>query len=502
MGVAEHGLSDEAAGAEAALEVEDILDTAEAGGHVVRGGSLRIATYVVSILFSVLGAALLLRHLSVGDFGRYTLVFSLVTIVGVLTDLGLTGVGVRQSAAGDEQARERIMRNLLGIRLSASVIGLLAAVGFSAIVGYPPVVIGGIAVAGVGLLMLVTVDSYTIPLQVRLRFGWIAAIEAIRQITQTLTVIVLVVIGAGLLTFTGVQIPGVAITLVVSALLIRGSSRLSPAFDLAMWRHMAKELLPFAAASAIGAVYFRVEIVVLALVSSAHQTGLFSGAFRVTEVVVGIPWLVASTALPLIARAAEHDRERLRYALGRMFEASLALGLGIALAIFLGAEFGLKVLAGPKYAGSVDVLKIQAATVAFTFFVTQWGFALLAIKRTVALLVVNALALLVAVALTVALGSSFGAKGASVAVVSAEALLAVGYAISLARADGDLRPRAGTAPRVLLAGAVAIAAALASGLASLPSTLLGVAVYAGLLVLLGAMPHELRELLPGRTREG
>jgi O-antigen/teichoic acid export membrane protein len=478
----------------------DLLDTSAAGGLVVRGGTLRVLSYAVGVLVSVLGASLLLRHLSQSDFARYTTILSITTIIAALTDLGLTGVGVREAATADRAGRERVVRNLLGMRLTATTVGLAGACLFSIAVGYPTVMTEGILIAGVALLVLVTYDSYTIPLQVSLLLGRTASLDALRQICQTLTVVLLVIAGASLLPFTASQLPGALAAAAIAAYLIRSQVRLTPTFDRAQWVHMARELLPFAAASAIGAIYFRVEIIVLSLVSSELETALFGAAFRITEVVVGIPWLVASAALPVVARAAHNDRERLAYVLRQLFGASLTAGAGIAVAIFLGAQFALEVVAGPKYDASVEVLQIQSITVLFTFLVTQWGFALLALRRTRALLVVNAVALTVAVGLAVGLGSEYGAPGASVALVVAEALLATGYAISLTRADRSLSVGLGLVPRVALAVAAAIGIAELTSLPSLPATIVGLIVYLGGLALLGALPPEVRELLPRRRR--
>lgn len=477
----------------------DVLDTAAAGGLVVRGGTLRVIGYVTAILVSVVAAALMLRHLGKVDFGRYTTALAFITIIGSLSDLGLTGIGLRQAAVGDRATRERIMRNVLGMRIVTSSVGIAVACVFAVLVGYPTVMVEGIALAGVGLLALVTLDSYTMQLQIGLKLSWTAALEVLRQIGQTFVVIALVLVGAPLLPFIGAQIPGAFLAAAIAAFLARHSSRLLPAFDRVEWRRLAHDLLPYAAASAIGAVYFRVEIVVLSLVSTGAETGLFSAAFRITEVVVGIPWLVASSALPVVSRAAEHDRERLAYALRRMFDASLAAGVGIAVAIFLGAPFAIKVVAGPQYSGSVEVLRIQAVTIAFTFLVTQWGFALLALKRTRALLVINVIGLTTAVGVAIVLGGLKGADGASVALVGAEAVLAIGYAFALARVSPDLRVRLAIAPRVGLAAIVALGVAILSSTPSFPATIIGAVVYLVALTALGALPAEIRELLPGRS---
>jgi O-antigen/teichoic acid export membrane protein len=486
--------SDPAAGAEA----PDLLDTRAAGGIVVRGGSLRVLSYLVAVLVSVVGAALMLRHLDVTEFGRYTTVLSLITVIAALSDLGLTAVGLRQAAVGDRAHREQVMRNVLGMRLTTSIIGVAAACAFGLAVGYPSEMVLGIVLAGGGLLLLVTLDSYTMRLQVGLRLGLTAGLELLRQTSATLVVVLLVIAGASFLPFTGSQIPGLALAALIAALVVSGSTGLMPSFDRAQWKQMARELLPFAAAVAIGAIYFRVEIVILSLFAPGHQTGLFSGAFRITEVVVAIPALVASSALPVVARFAEYDRARLPSVLHRMFHASLAAGVGIALAIFLGAPFALAVVAGPQYHSSIPVLRIQSVTVAFTFLVTQWGMTLLALKRTRALLVANALALAVAISATLALGGIGWARGASIALVVAEMLLAGSYTVALARQGVALRVRIGGVASVAVAAAMGVGVALLTGVSSLPATIIGVTIYLLVLALTGGLPPEIHDLVPAR----
>src|SRR5262249_21365245 len=133
----------------------DVLDSSSAGGLVVRGGTLRVLGYVLSIGISVLGAALMLRHLGVVDFGRYTTIFSLITIIAALTGLGLTGVALRQAAVASPEGRARIVRNLLGMRLVGTLAGIGIACAFAVVAGYPAVMVEGLAVAGVGLLGVV-----------------------------------------------------------------------------------------------------------------------------------------------------------------------------------------------------------------------------------------------------------------------------------------------------------------------------------------------------------
>src|SRR5271167_827145 len=49
----------------------DILDTAEAGPSVIRGGALRLGGYVLGALATVASSAVVIRHLGVIDTGHF-----------------------------------------------------------------------------------------------------------------------------------------------------------------------------------------------------------------------------------------------------------------------------------------------------------------------------------------------------------------------------------------------------------------------------------------------
>ncbi len=141
----------------------DILSTAAAGPAAARGGGLRVGGYIVGALFSVISASLLTRHLGVVQFGEYVTALSLVAIVGALSDLGLDGRG--RARAVDAPARERwpLARDLLGLRITLTLIGSVAIVAI-AWLAYSPTLAAGVALACVGLLLQATQDNFALPL--------------------------------------------------------------------------------------------------------------------------------------------------------------------------------------------------------------------------------------------------------------------------------------------------------------------------------------------------
>ncbi|MGC2374225.1 MAG: polysaccharide biosynthesis C-terminal domain-containing protein [Solirubrobacteraceae bacterium] len=473
----------------------DILDTTEAGPSVIRGGVLRLGGYALGALATVASSAVVIRHLGVIDTGHFLTVTALLAIVATVSDLGLTGFAVREYSTGARSSGRRFLRNLLGIRLVLALGGLSIAVLFGLLVGYPVVMVLGTVIAGFGMVFLVVQDGCAIPLQVGLRFGWVAGLQLAIQVGVAIEAVLLALTGAGLLPFFALQLP-IVIPVLFATMVVGGhDSRLVPSLDTQEWRRMVGRILPYSVAVVLSVVYFQIAQVMVSLLSSPVETGYFGVSFRVLTALTLLPPLIVSTALPLLARAARDDAERFNYASRRLAETMMLAGCGVALALFLGASFAIHVIAGPGYGHSVEVLRILAVALLGTFVISARGYALLSLDRLRAMLVCNAIALIVVLAGGVPLISAYGAKGAAIALVAAELTLGLSYEQTLAHKRSELRLDLGfvvrAAAATLLAGAVASVLALPS----VAAAVLGFAIYVAALLALGIIPAEIREAL-------
>jgi O-antigen/teichoic acid export membrane protein len=473
----------------------NILDTTEAGPSVIRGGLLRLGGYLLGILATVASSAVVIRHLGVIDTGHFLTVTALVTIVATVSDLGLTGFAVREYATGGRSDGRRLLRNLLGIRLVLALGGLSVAVLFGLVVGYPAVMVIGTVIAGLGMVFFVVQDGCSIPLQVGLRFGWVAGLQLAIQVGMAIEAVLLALAGAGLLPFFALQLPIMIPVLVATTVIGGHDSRLIPALEIERWRRMVGRILPFSVAVVLSVVYFQIAQIMVSLLSSPTQTGYFGVSFRVLASFTTLPPLVVSSALPLLARAARDDTERFDYASRRLVETMMLAGCGLALALFLGAAFAIHVIAGSGYERSIEVLRILAVALLGTFVIGARGYALLSLDRLRAMLVCNAIALTVVLACGVPLISAYGAKGAAIAMVAAELTLAAGYEWSLSRLRPGLRLELGFVLRAAAATLLAGAAASVVGLPPVATAVLGSALYVAALLALGIIPDELREAL-------
>ena len=467
----------------------DILATPEAGGRAIRGGVLRVLGFGGGLLAALAAAPFLIRHLGVERFGEYVTVTSLMTIVAMVSDAGLTVVGVREYSVRDEEGRRRLMRNLSALRIIITTLGAAVAILFALAAGYDSELVWGTALAGAGLLLLVLQQAYSVPLSAQLRLGWVTALDLARQMLTSAAIITAVVLGAGLLTFFALPIPvGIAV-LAATAILIRGEVPLRPQLDRDEWRALAKEALPVAIASTIGSFFYRVAILVMSVAATAEATGYFSASFRLIEVAITIPGLITAAAFPIVARAAVDDPERLAYSLQRLFDIALVVGALAALGVAFGARPAIAVLAGPDFEPSIEVLRIQSVVVGASFLVAVWATALWAMRRQRALAWANVLGVTLSGTLVALLVGEHGATGAAIAMAIAEVVLASAYAYAVMHDRPDLRPSLRLVPKVALATALA---ALTWLLPVPDIVIVGIAaaVYAGVLVAVRGIPEE------------
>lgn len=477
----------------------DVLATSAAGPAAVRGGALRVVSYGFGALISAGGAALLFRQLGLVNTGHYVTAVTVVGVVGGVSDLGITAVGLRESAILDQSRRSELFADLLGLRLALTSLGLAIALALVSF-GYSSEILIGVLFAGIGLMLQTTADNLALQLQVTLRLGTIAVLEVLRQALTVLGMLLIVLAGGHLLAFLSLSIPVGVVLLVITAQLVRAQRSLRPRFSWQRWRPILMRILPYSAAVAASVLYYRVAVLMVSQLSNSRQQGLFGVSFRIIDVLTLVPSVLAGAALPIFSRAASEDHERLVYGLGKVFEVGLIVGAGVALTIGIGSPFILRVLGGAQYVPAASVLTIQGIGLGATFVGIVWANGLLSLALYRQILVLNAGGLLGIIILLALVVPDHGARGAAVATAAGEIAAALASGVVLIRRHRALASSLRAVPRVAVASAVGAASLAIPDLTSLERTLIAGVAYLLALLALRAYPQELRAMLPSRFR--
>jgi O-antigen/teichoic acid export membrane protein len=477
-------------------EALDVLDTPAAGVAAIRGGVLRATGYFAGVGTGVLSSALLLRHLGVAQSGEYITVISLVSLALGVSDAGISTIGIHELStlrAGDSR---HVFKSLLGLRLVLAGAGVLVAIVFGLLASYSSTRMLGALLASCGFAIAGWQLIYAVPLLAEMRLSLVAALEVLRQAGTAATIVALVLVGAPLLPFWAAPIPAGVVATVIGAIAIRNTAPLLPAFDSAIWISLIRKALPFAVATAVGVIYFRIAILVLSSVASARQTGYYAASFRVVEVIFVLPQLIVGSMLPIFSRAARDDRARLDRVLGKTLDVCLLIGLAVGLALICGAPFIVHVVAGPRFGPAAPVLRVQGAALIATFVGAALSYGLLSLRSYRPLLLINLAVLLLSAALTAVLGARFGAIGAAVATAIVELLYTALLAVALLRAGARPAISAGSAVGATLAALAGTLALVPTGVPAIARPLVALALYGVATMLLGVLPDEVLNQLP------
>nr|WP_256465768.1 oligosaccharide flippase family protein [Conexibacter sp. S30A1] len=462
---------------------------------LLRGGVARVLAYSGMVLLSVLWTVVLARRLGVARFGVYTSAMSVTSVATTLVDAGMGNYATREYASRHGTERARIMGDIFGLRVTTATFGVLLAAGFAVAAGYQLPILIGVVLATAGIVPLISAQTMWLPLINDLRLTVVSSLELLRQAIWGSLLIGLALAGFGLLPLMASLLVTNLILVVVTLRIARNLDHPRLAIRPRAWPSLIHGAAAFSLATAVGTVYAYTTQIVTSLVSNPEQTGLFSVSFRIFMATAAIPALVASSALPVLSRAAQDDRERVSYVTKRLLEVSVAAGVGIALTMVAGARYFILLLGGRAFQHATGVLEVQALAVIASFTLMPCSFSLLAQGKYRGMLWANGLGLAVTLSSTVALAGAFGAVGAAIATICGETTVATFMVGSLLRAHPDSRPSTSVVLRLLLATACATPVMFLTFIPSLVRAVAFGGLYLVLVLALRILPPEIRHTL-------
>lgn len=428
-----------------------------------------------------LGAALFLaRYLGATGFGRLALVFAFAEIFRLICDLGLDVVAVRQLARVPSQADRLIPATIL-LKAGLSVLAILAAGGTALACGYSET-----------LVLLISLATLASAFQ-SLASGFGALFRARLEVSRFLPVLLaegavffaLVVCGTltrqGLPFFVGVFSVAACLAAVLAFRLARRITSFNWNFDRSLVWDLLRQAWPLTVSLIFGAIYFRIDTILVNALAGDRATGLYSACFKLTETFLLVPSAVAASLLPVLSLLRRENPARMIAAFRKTYQLLLALGIFASGLLAFAAAPLVKAAYGAEFGEAAGGLAVLAWSLTFMFVNMLWTQALLAYDCQKKLAWVTLGNVLVNVGANLVLIPIAGFRGACIATVLTEAVSFVLQGVIIRRLAGSLGILKATAQgAALAAGAVALetaARSLSSGW-----LVTGIAVWSGLML--------------------
>ena len=435
------------------------------------------------------------RYLGPRSYGHLVTVTSFVTIFSALADWGLAVIAAREIARDQDRAEELIGLNL-GLRLTVSLAAIPLVLGMAWLLyadADPQVRIGIVLLSGTLLTNSVATSAGAI-FVARVRNEITAAIESGARVLWLGGVILIVATESSFFSFIWLQV-GVSIVIAGTTVLVaRRFVKVRLLFRPRLWKAIVVMSIPLGVVHAINLIYFRLDSVILSVLRSPAEVGYYGVAYRVIDLVMGLPGFLMIALMPALVLA---EPDRLKHLIQRAFDVLVLLAIPILFGGILLRSHITVAISSPEFAPAAAPLAILMFGAAFSFVNGVFGHALIALGHQARLIPVAALALSTNLGLNLLLVPPFGTRGAALATAVTEGV-ALGYVTYLFRRTTGLTPALRLVPRFLLGALVMTAAGLGALQLSfleqpnlwqlgLLVAVLG-AIYLGAVALLRALP--------------
>lgn len=420
--------------------------------EVVRGFGVMAAATLLGQLIGFLVLAIAARRLGAENIGHWYLTVSLTAILSLPAGLGMTLLGTRDIAR-DPSSAKRVVAEVLVIQgfLAVMMVVVLIVLLRPAIAGDNALLSNLIIIGSFAIIANALVLEWA--LLALARTGWVAWWRLAGQLVYGVLGVTLITAGAvgtqryGAINMVGLGVTTVGTWLSVLAFVGLPRSRLS----IRRLLRRVRRSLPFGAILAMMQVYWALGLLLLGIIGSTRDAGLYGVAQRLPQVLVTLVALWMSTMYP-------HSAALYRTApdeLARQIRVVLGAGLTVLLPIVLTAPFvGADLMAaffGAEYreAGAPFAWLVLVAVMIFVS--VTFSSVLLAVGAERRLVAYVALGAAVALSLNVALIPRVGAIAPALATLAAETVVAGLCARKLSRRLGSLLPAIPNPGRLALA---------------------------------------------------
>ena len=455
--------------------------------RTLRNSVLVVSARALAKLAVFIVIVLLWRHLGADRYGRFAAMVVYVTLVGVVADLGLQTIFIRD-VSRDRDLFRRYLGNLVSARLA---LGVLALVILAAALRLLSPALFPYTLAGFALLLT---TSYSSLLRGVFYIRGRLAYEAVAIVVEALLLLALTLYAisrqASWDVFLWAYAASYLFTCVFAFAVLRWRwhDGIRPRLEPAFIRRLLLAGLPLALAFTITTIYAQLDIVLLQVLKNFQVVGWYSAANKYVDAVAWIPQSAMGAVFPALAMLSKGDHRRLAFAYEKSYKMLALIALPLAVGIAITAASIVHLTRG--FEQSIPALQILAPSIALLFVNNAFIYALTAINRQADFTRLALATLVVNVLLNFALIPPFGYLGAAAASSLTELALFGGGWWLLRRHLVALPVIRSVAPILLSVALMGAAVFLVRSWSLLLVVPLALIVYVGGLLLLRALDAE------------
>lgn len=360
------------------------------------------------------------RYLGVENFGVLSFALAFSGIYGVLTDLGLNSLTVREVARNASMSSKYI-GNILTIKVILAVLtfGLMALTINS--LDYPRQTIKVVYFISFSVIFG-SLSSFLYSIfQAHEKMEY----QSLGVIINSALMLVATLFGISkkfdVVYFAFIPLLANAIVLIYTLVLCTWKFSLPKiSFDWEFWKTTINRALPFGLSMIFITIYYWIDSVMLSMMIGDEVVGLYNAAYRLVVVLLVIPSILNIAIFPVMSRFYVTAKDSLIFVYEKYFKYMAIIGFPIGVGTTLLAEKIILSIFGIEYLDSVIALQILVWSSVFIFLSGSFGRLFESSDRQIIITVITGICAVENVLLNLIIIPRFSYAGASATTVITE----------------------------------------------------------------------------------
>ncbi|HPT08192.1 MAG TPA: flippase [bacterium] len=392
--------------------------------NIAKNTSYLTVALIIQKVISFFYFILLARNLGPDSLGQYYFAISFTTIFAIFIDLGLVNYLIRETAKTKEKS-EKLLSNILGLKLITSFLSVLAVFLFINILGdYDALSRQLVYISSICMVL----DSFTLTF-----FGAIRGFHNLKFESISSIIFQLIVLAVGwTFLILGLDLRLIMLSLVLASvfnfiysgaiLKFKIKMPIKFSFNLPIFKNILILSLPFAFYGIFQRLYTYLDSVLLSFFSGDYYVGIYQVAFKIIYALQFLPMAFVASLYPAMSYYWLNNKEQLNTAFRRSLDYLMMISIPISVAVFLLADQIIMIFKS-GYEGALWPLRISILALVFIFVNFPIGSLLNACDRQKKNTRNMLITLIMAIILNIILIPKFQAVGASVVVLVSNGLM-------------------------------------------------------------------------------
>jgi O-antigen/teichoic acid export membrane protein len=331
--------------------------------RLVRNSTFLLGGQILAKAVGVVYGIALSRYLGASGFGEIGAAIAVSTVAYVFVDFGLAPLMTRDVAA-DHGVATRYATNVVGLKLLLTAVVNLGLLAFLAASAYSAELKTIVLLYSLNGALSAIVNVGGAGLQGIEEMHKVAVLQLGRDLLNFSVSLAAIALSASIFTLVWVSVGATALQLAfMRVVAFRNGIRFDWVLLSARFaRYLLKGSLPFAAFTILATVNAQVAVLLVSLLMSNRETGLYSAAVNLSALVALFPAAFAQAVFPVFSRYHASQSELLKVSYDKMFRYMVILGFGVSAAAALAVKPALLLLLGREYVSATGIAVVLVLT--------------------------------------------------------------------------------------------------------------------------------------------